>query len=123
MPKYQEVADKAFNKTDSTVEVEKAIFKQQVKKIFAVIKAPDSNLYLVDRHHNILGIYELYLKNENWLYIDPLSVKILMTVEKIIVIALQCNISRIKLSVKIISGHTSLIKKQISILTMVMLHC
>ena len=82
LPKYQEIGDKAFDKTHSAADVQKAIEKEQAKKVFPVIKAPDGNFYLVDRHHNTRGLYEYYLVNKSELHIDPLGVRVLMTVEK-----------------------------------------
>jgi hypothetical protein len=82
LPKYQEVGKKAFEKTHSVVDVEKAIEEEQAKKDFPVIKAPDGKFYLVDRHHNTTAIYDFYRINEDWLHINPLNVRILVTLEK-----------------------------------------
>ena len=82
LPKYEKVGDEAYSKTHSAKDVEIAIEKEQAKKEFPVIKAPDGNFYLVDRHHNTRAIYEYYLNNEDVLHVDPLSVRILVTVKK-----------------------------------------
>lgn len=88
LPYYQKDSDAAWDSKHSVGAVVKAVSKQQEKKKFPVIKSPNGNFYLVDRHHNTRAIYELYKKyNEDKkkfkdFYKDPLEVKILVKLEK-----------------------------------------